>query len=319
MATAEPGFHLIFGTGAAASFTGQNLLKGGYQVHFASRSGRRHKLIPAECPVHAVEAMDGDEVRRAAAGAAVIYNCLNVPYQRWNKALPRFQSNLLAAAESSGARLVVLENLYGYGPVARPMTEEFPLKSQSKKGKLRAEMSQQLMRAYEQGRANIVIARASDFYGPGVTNSFLGERAFGPLVAGKAAQVIGDPEQPHSYAYIEDVGKGLMLLGTQEQADGQVWHLPHAPAVSTRDMLLHGFELAAQEPQIRSMGRLMLILGGLFIPEARQSLELLYEFEQPFLVNDKKFRDSFNQLPTAIPSGLQKTIRWYQTEFIGSD
>jgi hypothetical protein len=63
----------------------------------------------------------------------------------------------------------------------------------------------------------------------------------------------------------------------------------------------------------------MLILGGLFIPEARQSLELLYEFEQPFLVNDKKFRDSFNQLPTAIPSGLQKTIRWYQTEFIGSD
>jgi nucleoside-diphosphate-sugar epimerase len=287
----------------------------GKQIRFASRSGQPNPLLPDSALVMKVDASDREQVCKATAGATAIYNCLNVPYQKWVEKLPQFQSNLLAAAEKTGARLVSLENLYGYGVVKGPITEELPLKATTKKGKLRADMARELLEAQSAGTAEIAIGRASDFYGPGVTDSFLGERVFAPLVKGKSAQVIGDPDQPHSYAYIEDVGAGLATLGTHPEAAGQAWHLPHAPAMSTRDMLEIAFELTGREADINSMGRLTLTLGGLFIPVARESVELYYEFDQPFVVDDDKFINAFKAQPTAIPTGIQRTVRWYQDEF----
>lgn len=304
--------HVIFGTGAAAAAAGKHLTSQGYRVRFINRSGQRNLLLPEGTEVMQVDARQPEQAMAAAAGADVIYNCLNVPYQKWADVLPTCQSNLIAAAEDHHARLVALENLYGYGRVEGPMTEDLPLNASTDKGKLRAQMSKALMEAHDRGRIEVAIGRASDFYGPGVTSSALGERAFGPLVEGRTAQVMGDPDQPHSYAYIEDIGEGLATLGTSDRAFGDVWHLPHAPAISTRDMLNHAFELVAQEPKVNGMGRLKLMIGGLFIPEARESIELLYEFNQPFLVDDAKFRKAFNQMPTAIPTGLQRTVRWYQ-------
>lgn len=317
MSSKADGLHMIFGTGPAAAFTGKQLLAEGRPVRFANRSGRSNSLLPADATVVAVNALQQDQVVTSAAGAVAIYNCLNVPYKDWVDKFPQFQSNLLAAAANSGARFVSLENLYGYGQVRGPMTEDLPLRATTKKGKLRADLAQQLLEAHRAGDVEVAIGRASDFYGPGVTGSFLGERVFAPLVEGKSAQVIGDPDQPHSYAYIEDVGKGLALLGTRPEAIGQVWHLPHAPAMSTREMLEIAFDLVGREPDIRSMGRLMLTLGGIFIPVARESIELYYEFDQPFVVDDDKFINTFKAQPTAIPTGIQRTVRWYQEKFEG--
>lgn len=309
--------HVIFGTGPAAAYAGKALVIAGNEVRFVNRSGHWHDLLPAEADLIAANATDTEDVLSAAEGAGVIYNCLNVPYQHWEEYLPKFQSNLISAAEALGARYIALENLYAYGPVDGPMTEDLPLKATSRKGRLRAEMTRELMQAHEDRRVPVAIGRASDFYGPGVVNSFLGERTFRPLVQGKAAELIGDPDQKHSYAYVEDVGRGLAILGTHPNADGGTWHLPHAPAVTTRDMVHHAFELIDQEPRIRRMGRMMLMLGGLFIPEARHSIELLYEFEQPFLVDDSRFREAFHQMPTPIPTGIERTVRWYRREYKG--
>ena len=135
---------------------------------------------------------------------------------------------MLAAAERNGALLVSLENLYGYGPTGgRPMTEDLPLAATTVKGRTRAAMTGELLAAAAHGRVRVAIGRASDFFGPGVTEgSTLGERVFGNALAGRRADFIGNPELPHTYSYVPDIAAGLATLGTDARAAGQVWHLP---------------------------------------------------------------------------------------------
>ena len=87
-------------------------------------------------------------------------------------------------------------------------------------------MTAELLAASESGRVRIAIGRASDFFGAGVTESTLGERVFANAVAGKRADFIGNPDLAHTYSYVPDIAAGLVTLGTDERAVGQVWHLP---------------------------------------------------------------------------------------------
>lgn len=313
--TIEAGTHVIFGTGPAAAATGAALLARGHAVRFVNRSGERDELLPQGAELVQADAADPSATRRAAGGATVIYNCLNVPYQHWNRVLPKLQSNLLTAARDLSARFIALENLYAYGNVQGALREDLPLRASTRKGSLRAEMTEALLAAHERGDVQVAIGRASDFYGPGVTHSLLGERAFRPLVRGRPALVFGDPDLPHSYAYVDDVGRGLAILGTESAALGEAWHLPHAEATTTREMLGQAFELAGFELQLRALGRWPLRLAGLLLPEARETVELLYEFEEPFVVDDSKFWHEFQIAPTSITTGIAKTVSWYQEHF----
>jgi hypothetical protein len=149
------------------------------------------------------------------------------------------QRGVLAAAERTGALLVSLENLYGYGPAGgRPMTEDLPLAATTVKGRTRAAMTAELLAAAEAGRVRIAIGRASDFFGAGVTQgSTLGERVFGNALAGRRADFIGNPDLAHTYSYVPDIAVGLATLGTDPRAVGEVWHLPGPPTVTTRALL----------------------------------------------------------------------------------
>jgi nucleoside-diphosphate-sugar epimerase len=140
---------------------------------------------------------------------------------------PPLQRGALAAAERAGALLVTLENVYAYGPTGgKPMTEDLPLAATTSKGQTRAAMTTELLTAAAAGRVRIVMGRASDFFGAGVTESILGERVFGNAVAGKRADFIGNPDLPHTYSYVPDIAAGLATLGTDARAAGEMWHLP---------------------------------------------------------------------------------------------
>src|SRR5262249_20140087 len=156
-------------------------------------------------------------------GAAVVYHCLSSRYWEWDAVLEPWARGALAAASAAGGRLVVLDNLYPYGPSPeRPLTEASPIAPNSHKGALRARTRALFL---DGGAA---IGRASDFYGPGVIEAHLGDRFWRRVLAGKPAECIGDPDQPHSYAYAHDVAEGLVALG-ERGATGE-WMLPHAPA-----------------------------------------------------------------------------------------
>jgi nucleoside-diphosphate-sugar epimerase len=188
--------HVVFGTGAVGMAVMDALVqRGPRRVRMVNRSGR------ARVP-HGVEVVGGDATdeaftREASEGASVVYFALNPPYNKWPELFPGLQAGVLEGAASAGAKLIAMENLYMYGPTyGRSLTEDLPYAANTRKGRVRAMMSKELMEAHKSGRVRVAIGRASDFFGPRVLASAAGEQVFGRAVQGKSAQVAGDPTSP---------------------------------------------------------------------------------------------------------------------------
>ena len=140
-------------------------------------------------------------------------------------------------------------------------------------------MSEALLLAHRQGMIQVAIARGSDFYGPGVLDSVMGDRIFPAILAGKTAEAVGNLDVRHTYTFIDDFGKALVVLGEQEAALGQIWHVPNAETLTTRQFLTLVFQQAGYSPKMSGMSKLMMRIGGLFIPEAKETVEMMYEFD----------------------------------------
>jgi len=314
---AEP-LHVILGTGPVGIWTARALREMGYQVRAVNRSGKRPGLMPAEVEIVAADVSNLQPAIDAARGADVVYQALNPPYDKWAELFPPLQRAALEAARTAGARYVSIDNLYGYGPVSGTLTETTPPSPNSKKGRLRLAMTREVLEAHARGDVRATILQSSDYYGPGVTMSQFGERAFRPMLAGKAAELVGNADMAHSYAYIEDVGRAAAALGTRAEAIGRVWFAPHGPAVTQRAMVEEACRQLGIEPRVRVMGPLMMRLGGLFIPAARESVEMLYQFMEPFIVSSAAIESAFGLAPTPATEGLRRTLQWYRDRVVSS-
>jgi nucleoside-diphosphate-sugar epimerase len=220
---------------------------------------------------------------------------------------------VLEGAAGAGAKLIAMENLYMYGPTdGRPLTEDLPHAPNTRKGTVRARMSKQLMEAHTSGKVRVAIGRASDFFGPRVLVSAAGEQVFGRAVEGKSAQVAGDPDQPHTYA--PDIGKGLAILGEREEALGQAWHLPSPETLTTRKFVEMIFEEVGKPARIQAAPKILLRAMGLFNPGIRETIEMLDEFEEPFVVDHSKFEEAFGEQATPLRESIQRSLRWYREE-----
>jgi nucleoside-diphosphate-sugar epimerase len=303
--------HVVFGTGQVGRQVVAQLVDGGQEVVAINRSGRG--AIPGAALL-AGNAADPAFATEVSAGADVVYFCLNaVNYDRWSEEFPPLQKAVLAGAAAAGARLVVLENLYAYGPTkGSDLVETMQAQPISIKAATRAAMTTELLEAHRAGLVEVAIGRASDYFGPATTESALGSTVFGTALTGRTAQVMGNPDQPHSYSYTPDVASALITLGTQPAAAGQVWHLPVAPARSTRQIINDVYRLAGHRPHNFAAGRATLTLFGLVRPAMREYLHTLYQFTDRWVVDDSKFRTAFDQHATDLDQALASTLRWYQ-------
>lgn len=303
--------HVIFGAGPVGSAVMQELVARGRRVRVVSRSGRL--AAPAGVEVLAGDVTNPESARALCAGASVVYNCLNAPYTAWPEQFPPLQAGVLAGAAAAGAKLVVMENVYMYGPTGgRPLTEDLPYTATTRKGRTRARMAEDLLAAHAAGTVRVAIGRASDFFGPGAIDSAAGERVFANAVAGKPAQTTGNPDMPHTYAYVPDIAKGLATLGEREEALGQAWHLPAAPAVTTRELVALAFEAAGHAPRLQALPPWLVRGLGLAMPIMRELAEMLYEFEEPFVVDHGKFARAFGDHATPLRQAIGATVAWYQ-------
>jgi nucleoside-diphosphate-sugar epimerase len=195
-----------------------------------------------------------------------------------------------------------------------PMTEDMPHNAHTRKGKTRSQMSKSAFEAHQAGKLRVTSARGADFFGPWGLPSSMGERAIYPLLQGKAAQLVGRSDIPHTHTYIPDFGKALVILGERAEADGQAWHVPNdMPRISQSEMIRIIAKEAGVEPKMSSMGKLMMWIGGLFIPEAKESIEMMYEFEQPFVVDSSKFEMTFGMKATPMKEAIKETVAWYKS------
>ncbi|MCC5653336.1 SDR family oxidoreductase [Nostoc sp. XA013] len=303
--------HVIFGTGPLGKAVMRELLVRNKQVRMVNRRGKAE--IPPNVEIIACDAYEPENTSVVTAGATVVYQCAQPDYTQWPKFFPSLQASIVEGVAANGAKLVVGDNLYMYGPVNGVLRENLPNAATTRKGRVRTQMTEALLNAHQCGIVRVAIGRASDFYGPEVLKSVMGDRVFPGILTGKPASGIGEIDLPHSYTFIDDFGKALVALGEQDDAFGQIWHIPNAETITTRQFITIAFEEAGQPPKISKTGKFIMRLGGFFIPEARETIEMMYEFNEPFIVNHDKYVQAFGNHATPLREGIGRTLAWYRT------
>ena len=307
--------HVVLGKGPVGSTLTAHLLSHGHQVRVLSRSGG----TDGDSVEHvALDAGDAAAVTAASRGAAALYNCANPAYHRWATDWPPMAASLLAAAERSGAVLVTMGNLYGYGQVDGPISEHTPLRPHGTKGRVRARMWTDALARHDAGAVRVTEARASDFVGPGVDEGgHLGGRVVPRVLAGKDVRVVTAVDQPHSWTAMGDVARTLAVLGTDERAWGRAWHVPTAPPVTVQQAV-DGLARAAEVAPVRARAvpHAVLRLMGLVVPFARELEEMRFSFTAPYVLDSSATTAAFGLRATPLEQTWADTVDWWQARFL---
>ena len=307
---------VVFGAGQVGMTLMEQLAARGVQVTLVNRSGAVREPLPPGVRVVAGDLTSPAEVARLAQGAPVVFETAQPDYTEWPEKWPPLVQSIIDGIGQTDARLVFVDNLYMYGPThGQPIREDLPYAATGPKGRTRALVAGMLLDAHKAGKIKVTIGRASDFYGPRATDTAVfGDRFFAAAFDGKAADVFGDTNLLHTYTYVPDFARALITLSEHEEAYGQAWHVPNAPTISTAAML-RLFEQELGHPvKTRSASRLMLSLVGLFVPVVREMKEMLYEFEEEYVVDDSRFRAAFGAATTPTEEAIAATVAWHRQQ-----
>jgi nucleoside-diphosphate-sugar epimerase len=304
--------HVVFGTGAIGLALVEQLCADGHRVRAVNRSGTAP--VPEGVDVIGGDASDPEFTTSVTADAAAVYQCLNPAYHRWAHDFPPLQNALVVAARHHRLRYVSFENTYMYGdPGGQLLTETTPHNAHTRKGAVRRTMARQLADLHATGDLDVATARASDYFGPrGTSQSPLGELVIAAALRNKPARVIGNPDQPHSYTYTVDAARTLAALGTRDDVAGEIFHVPNAPALTTREIIDRIAQLVGTPIAIKTTPVFVLRLLGLFNPTIRELPEMLYEFDQPFIVDSSKAEQRLGIEPTPLDQALADTVAWFR-------
>lgn len=290
--------HVIVGAGPIGSAVARELLAGGEKVRMVTRSGSG---LDGTDRV-AADAGDASRLSELADGAAAIYNCVNPPYHRWVTDWPPVANALIAAAKSSGAVLATTGNLYGYGPVDAPMTEQTALAATGTKGRVRIQMWRDALAAHEAGRIRTFEVRGGDYLGG---NSLLSMLVSPALRKGRTAYVPADLDAPHTWTNIEDVAKLLVVGATDERAWGKAWHVPSAPACSIRELTAIAAGQLGVQPKLRAVPPVMIWTVGVFNRTVRELRETQHQFRKPFILDSSSAEATFGLRPASLEESVR--------------
>jgi len=307
--------HVVIGAGPTGRGVVERLMSKEHRVRVVTRSGRAD--VPDGVETIAADVSDGEAARKACDAASVVYGCLGLPnYRGWKEAWPPMMQGMLAAA--AGKRFVFMDNLYMYGPVDGPVHEALPLTSYGTKPAIRAQITRMWQEAHEAGHVKAAAVRASDFYGPGVRVAMLGDFVTLPAIHGKAAQVLGNPNMRHTFAYVPDVARAIVDIGeADDDVYGQAWHVPSAPARPVREVVEMIFQEAGHPAKITAAPPWLIGILGLFDPTMREVKEMLYQWTQHFEADHSEFAKRFWSDFTPLEQGIPATVKWYK-ETLGS-
>jgi nucleoside-diphosphate-sugar epimerase len=253
------------------------------------------------------------EVDRAVKGSSVVYLTVGFPYsiKAWKKLWPDLIQATLDACINHGAKLVFFDNIYMYDPdYLEGMSESTPIRPVSKKGKIRALISERILQEAQSGRLSALIARSADYYGPGIKKtSILTETVFDNLAKGKKAFWIGRTDKMHSFTYTKDAGQATAILGNTPDAYNQVWHLPTAPEPPTGKEWI--YTIAGEmkvSPRYMAFPKPMVQIMGIFVPFMKELAEMMYQYDRNYVFDSSKFERKFEFTPTLYSQGIKEIV-----------
>lgn len=304
------GLHVVLGgSGGVGSAVARLLAEESVAVRAVNRSGNI-PYLPRRIQVMAAEAVVKETLRPVCAGASVIYHCIH-PHRDFDL-LVAITRHVVEIAGETGALLVMPGNMWPYGPVDRPISEDMPYRPTGVNGRVYIRASEIVSQAAAAGRIQAVIGRAAHCYGPFVRRQWPGTD-FAAALLGKPNQVVGDPDAPHSFSYVDDFARGLIRLGSEPDAAGKTWHIPGPAPISLREFLTLMYADLRLEPKMKRVNTAVLLLKSLVNQEWDRLREMRYQFEKPFVVDARRFEAAFG-VPHATPhtEGIRRTLDWYR-------
>jgi nucleoside-diphosphate-sugar epimerase len=303
--------YVVVGAGPVGSAVARLFVARGEEVHLVNRSGSGPQL-PGVTRV-AADAADVDRMTELASGAAAIVNAANPAYHRWTTDWPPIAAALLTAAERSGATLVTVGNLYGYGPVDSALTEDLPLAATGRKGKVRARMWNDAFAAHEAGRARVTEVRGSDYLRPDA-QSALGDRVMPRILAGRRVSVLPSADQPHTWTCVEDVARLVVVAASDRRAWGRAWHVPSNPPRTQREAIADLAEAAGvRTVRVGEIPKAFLTALSLVNPVLKEIGEVAYQFERPFVMDSSAAQSTFDLTPTPWEAMIAAQVAAYRS------
>lgn len=255
---------------------------------------------------------DPTQLDEAVKGSEIVYVTIAFPYniKAWRKLWPMFMKNLIETCSKYKTKIVFVDNVYMYDlKYLNNMTEETPMNPVSEKGKVRAEVAKMLMDAVEKNKVEAIIARAPDFYGPGVIGSMLYQTVYLKLIKDKNPQWLGKLDVIHSFIYSKDIGKAVTLLGNTPDAYNQVWHLPTTDQkLTNRQWIELMMKVMNKQKKIQVMPDWMVSALGIFVPILKELNDVGYQFRQDYFFNSSKFNKRFGFTTISPEKGIQEMV-----------
>jgi nucleoside-diphosphate-sugar epimerase len=277
--------------------------------------GRAPKPVSGAAVI-AADLSDRSQTIEAVRGSSVVYLVAGLTYDAavWQELWPRIIENTIEACKLAQAKLVFFDNVYAYGKVEGPMTEQTPYAPCSKKGMVRAQIATALMDQVKAGNLTAMIVRSADFYGPNATNGVPNLLVFQPFAKAGTASWLVNAMVPHSLTFTPDAARGMSMLAERESAWNQVWHLPTAAGPPTGKAFIEMAASAFGVPaRYRVLSRPMLRVAGWFDPTVRESYEMLYQNDSAYLFDSTKFANAVGFAGTPYAEGIRATADSYRT------
>ncbi len=307
--------HTILGAGGSiGNSLAAGLIKNNEKIRLVSR--RKFGMEGAEN-------VKGDllsyaDVLAAVKDSDVVYLCAGLKYDSkvWAEDWPKIMSNIIGVCKNTNIKLIFFDNVYMYGKVDGKMTEGTPYNPCSKKGEVRAKIAIALQNEMNAGNIKALIARSADLYGPYCsTNSVPYIMAISNLMKGKNAKWLISVDTPHSYTYTIDCAKAMYMLAQNDEAFGQIWHMPTCNPPLTGKMFI---EMVAEElgvpPKYSEFKKWTIKLGGFFDPSIKEIWEMLYQYEFPYYFDSTKFEKLYEFKPVSYEKGIKDTIQFLKKQ-----
>jgi nucleoside-diphosphate-sugar epimerase len=276
-------------------------------------TARNPKKVNEDDDLVSADLLDPGATDRAVEGCEVAYLTVGLKYDHkvWAEQWPVVIKNVIDACVSHGTKLVFFDNIYMYQlPLRNPMTEEHPWGASSKKGKVRTQVVNMIWEATKTRGLNALVARSGDFFGPGIEGtSVLTETVIKPLSAGQTANWLGNVDKIHTFTYVPEAAWATAKLGNSDDCYGETWHLPTPKDQwNGKQWVQHFAKEMGKSPKMRKVPKWMVKMMGWFIPVMKESVEMLYQFQQDYVFDSSKFEKRFDYAPIKNEDAVRRIV-----------
>jgi len=273
---------------------------------------RNPQKINATDELVSADLLNYQQTEQAVAGSEVVYLLAGLKYdiKIWQRDWPVLMRNVIDACKKHNSKLVFFDNVYSYGLVKGPMTEETPFNPCSKKGEVRAKIATLLLDEIKAQNLNAMIVRGADFYGPDVLLSLTHSMVTEKVKNKSTSQWFGNPKLVHTFTFTPDAGKSVALLGNTPSAFNQTWHaLTSKEKITGEEYVRIACELSSRPYKVQPLSKGMIRVISLFVPVLREFGEMMYQYENDYIFDSSKIEKAFSIGATSYKTGIAETLK----------